>query len=545
MDIVMIDQTKQSTASLVASWEALQRIFIRPENKARQRLIKYMEQILFGLHDFLKEHVGITEDASLDELSDRFRDSTISVHPARKLADVIKAIIYDLAPHAVNVASPYFIGHMTSAIPFFMVHLHTIVAALNQNVVKLETSKVVSIWERQLLAKIHRLFFQKDASFYDYHIQNPESTLGAFVEDGTLANLSAMWVARNKRFPKTENFKGIEYEGFARALQFYKKDRAVILVSKMGHYSLRKAGGVLGIGNDNVIRVPINDQFQMDTHALDEIIQQLIKQNAAIIAVIAIAGTTETGTIDPINEIADICQKYGIHFHVDAAWGGPTLLSDKYKSLLLGIERADSVIVDGHKQLYMPMSCGMVYFKDPKAMDAVAYHSAYVNRPGSVDLGIRSIVGSRAATSLVLGNALEIMGKKGYALLIDHGIELAQEFAREIQKRPLFSLISSPQLNILTYRVVPEPIMEKWQNASFEEKQALNNTVNQINIRMQRLQRQSGNSFVSRTTLEKNGLQQVVLRSVLMNPMTSIEILREILDEQEAIYHNHLKVLSI
>ena len=534
-----MDQKKQSIASLVANWDALQRVFIRPENQARQRLVKYMEQILFGLHDFLKEHVGITEDASLDELSDRFRDSTINLHPARKLADVIKAIIYDLAPHAVNVASPYFIGHMTSAIPFFMVHLHTIVAALNQNVVKLETSKVVSIWERQLLAKIHRLFFQKDPSFYEYHIQNPESTLGAFVEDGTLANLTAMWVARNKRFPITENFKGIECEGFARALQYYKNDRAVILVSKMGHYSLRKAGGVLGIGNDNVIQIPINDQFQMNTQALEKNIQELNEQNVAIIAVIAIAGTTETGTIDPINDIADICQKYDIHFHVDAAWGGPTMLSEKYCELLSGIERADSIIVDGHKQFYMPMSCGMVYFKNPKAMDAVAYHSAYVNRPGSVDLGIRSIVGSRAATSLVLGNALEIMGKKGYALLIDHGIELAKEFASEIQTRPLFTLVSQPQLNILTYRVFPEPIKEKWQKASFEEKKELNHTINQINIRMQRLQRQAGNSFVSRTTLEKNGLKQVVLRSVLMNPITSMDIIREILDEQEAIYHNH------
>jgi len=540
----MMDQKKQTTASLVASWEALQRIFIRPENQARQRLVKYMEQILFGLHDFLKEHVGITEDASLDELSNRFRDSAINIHPARKLADVIKAIIYDLAPHAVNVASPYFVGHMTSAIPFFMVHLHTIVAALNQNVVKLETSKVVSIWERQLLAKIHRMFFQKDDTFYDYHIQNPKSTLGAFVEDGTLANLSAMWVARNSRFPKSDHFKGIESEGFARALQHYKKDRAVILVSKMGHYSLRKAGGVLGIGNDNVIRIPINDRFQMDTLSLEEHIQDLNKQNAAIIAVIAIAGTTETGTIDPINDIADICQKYGIHFHVDAAWGGPTLLSEKFNVLLSGIERADSVIVDGHKQFYMPMSCGMVYFKDPQAMDAVAYHSAYVNRPGSVDLGIRSIVGSRAATSLVLGNALEIMGKKGYALLIDHGIELAKEFANEIQKRSLFTLVSKPQLNILTYRVFPEPIIERWQKASQKEKQELNKTINQINIRIQRLQRQAGNSFVSRTTLEKNGLKQVVLRVVLMNPMTSMDILSDILDEQEAIYNNHLKIES-
>ncbi|KPA11091.1 glutamate decarboxylase [Candidatus Magnetomorum sp. HK-1] len=538
----MNSQKKQSTASLVANWESLQRIFIRPENDdGRQRLLKYMEQILFGLHDFLKEHVGITEDVSLQELSDRYMDSEINIHPSQKLADVIKSIIDDIAPHAVNVASPYFIGHMTSAIPFFMVHLHSIVAALNQNVVKLETSKVVSIWERQLISKIHRLIFQKGSSFYDKHIQNPKSTLGAFVEDGTLANLSAMWVARNKCFPECDGFKGVEKEGIGRALNFYAKDRAVILVSKMGHYSLRKAGGVLGIGNENVIRIPVNDSFQMDTNALESQIQELKDQNAAIIAIIAIAGTTETGTIDPINEISDICQKNSIHFHADAAWGGPTLLSDKYQHLLSGIERADSVTVDGHKQFYMPMSCGMVYFKHPQAMDAVAYHSAYVNRPGSVDLGIRSIVGSRAATSLVLGNALEIMGKKGYALLIDHGIELAKKFADEIQKRPLFELVSKPQLNILTYRVVPEYIQKEWKTATFDKKQSLNETINKINIRLQRLQRQAGISFVSRTTIEKNKLKQVVLRSVLMNPMTHMQIIQDILDEQESIYENHIK----
>jgi len=537
---------KQSTASLVADWEALQRIFIRPENdQGKDRLVKYMEQILFGLHDFLREHVGITEDVSLQELSDRYMDSDINCLPSRKLADVIKGIIDNIAPHAVNVASPYFIGHMTSAIPFFMVHLHTIVAALNQNVVKLETSKVVSIWERQLISKIHRLVFQKDDSFYQTHIQNPESTLGAFIEDGTLANLTAMWVARNKLFSECDGFKGIEIEGFSRALNVYKKKRAVILVSKMAHYSLRKSGGLLGIGNENVIRIPINNRFQVDKDILENQIKELTNNNVAIIAVIAIAGTTETGTIDPIHEIADICEKYTIHFHVDAAWGGPTLLSEKYSHLLSGLDRADSVTVDGHKQFYMPMSCGMVYFKDPQAMDAVAYHSAYVNRPGSVDLGIRSIVGSRAATSLVLGNALEIMGKKGYALLIDHGIELTKQFADEIQKRPLFELISEPQLNILTYRIIPEPIRKKWGTVSFEEKQILNETVNQINIRLQRLQRQAGKSFVSRTTIEKDGLKQVVLRSVLMNPMTTMSIIVEILDEQELIFVNHLKERSL
>jgi len=521
---------------LVADWKALERIFIRPENEAtRKTLVKYMEQILFGLHDFLKANVGITEEASLMELSDWFKDSTINKNPTRKLADVIKGIIKNIAPHAVNVASPYFIGHMTSAIPFFMVHLHTIVAALNQNVVKLETSKIVSIFERQVLAKIHRLIFKFDKDFYNLHIQNPDSTLGSFIEDGTLANLTAMWVIRNTALKKKNNFDGVEKEGINAAYKAYNIDKCVILVSQLAHYSLRKAGGVLGIGNENIIKIPMDQENKLDINKLKEIIQSF-DTKTKILAVIGIAGATETGSVDPLNEIAEICSKHNIHFHVDAAWGGPTLLSEKYNYKLSGIEKANSVTIDGHKQFYMPMSCGMVYFRDPKIMDSIAYHSAYVNRPGSVDLGIRSLVGSRAATSLVLGSALDIMGSRGYGLLINHGIDTAKEFANELKKRKLFQIATEPQLNIITYRIFPESLKQKWNESSHEQKKDINNTINNINITVQRLQREAGKSFVSRTTLYKENFSQVVLRSVIMNPMTDLNIIIEVLNEQENLY---------
>ena len=186
---------------LIADWANLIRTFIRPENEAsRLALFKYMEQILFGLNDFLKRHVGITEEISLKDLAGQYKKSEIAADPEKKLENVIQDLIENIAPHAVNVSSPYFIGHMTSAIPFFMVHLKTIVAALNQNVVKLETSKVVSVLEKQVLAKIHRLIFKNSPAFYETHVQNTRSTLGCFTEDGTLANITALWVARNALF---------------------------------------------------------------------------------------------------------------------------------------------------------------------------------------------------------------------------------------------------------------------------------------------------------------------------------------------------------
>ncbi len=532
--------TPKHPPRLIANWETLQRIFIQPESRAaKETLLKYMEQILFGLHEFLSRHVGITVEASLETLSRRFTDSAISEHPRKKLADVITDIINRIAPHAVNVSSPYFIGHMTSAIPFFMVHLATIVAALNQNVVKLETSKVVSILERQVLAQIHRLIFDKEKSFYDTHIQKPESALGSFVEDGTLANLTALWVARNSLLAPKNGFAGVESEGIAAAYQAYGIKRCVVLVSQLGHYSLRKAGGVLGIGNQNVMSIPVDPKTnRIELETLDKAVNKLQADGQTrILAVVGIAGATETGTVDPLPEMAALCRQHRIHFHVDAAWGGPTLCSDKYKHRMRGIEKADSVTIDGHKQFYMPMSCGMVLFRDPSHLDAVAYHAAYVNRPGSVDLGIRSLPGSRAAQSLILGSALDIMGSRGYALLIDHGIETARAFAREIASRALFEVCTPPELNILTYRVFPPALQEQWKTAGPDEQAAILRELNRINIAVQRLQREAGKSFVSRTTLRRPGCRdKVVLRAVIMNPMTQIDVLREILDEQTAIY---------
>jgi glutamate decarboxylase len=535
-----MDKNKKPT-ELIASWDTLQRIFIRPEDEqSRKTLLKYMEQILFGLHDFLNTNVGVTEEISLKELTMDFKDTLINKDPQKKLADVITDIIDKIAPKAVNVASPYFVGHMTSALPFFMVHLKTIITAINQNVNKLETSKVLSVIEKQILAKLHRLIFNKEENFYKKHVQSTDTSLGAFTTGGTTANITALWVARNKLFLPYQSFEGIENEGIAKTMQTYSLDRIVVLVQERAHFSLKKAGGVLGIGNKNIIPVPVDSKHRIDIKKLEKTIKELSNdKKTKIAAVVGIAGTTETGMIDPLCEMAQICKENSIFFHVDAAWGGPVLLSEKYSPLLKGIEKADSVTIDCHKQFYMPMTSGMVYFNDPLSMDQIAYHSNYVNRPGSVDIGIKTLEGSREANSLILDSSLKIMGSRGYALMIDHSIKTAKQFADEIKKRKIFQLVTYPELNIVTYRVAPEHLISKLSKASKEQKEKIENLINDINIKIQRKQREHGKSFVSRTRfkIEKNStIDCVVLRCVIMNPMTNIEILNEILDEQEEIF---------
>jgi putative pyridoxal-dependent aspartate 1-decarboxylase len=535
------DQNTAAFRKLVADWNSLMRTFIRPEDAAaRSVLLKYMEQILFGLQEFLKTHVGITQEISLRDLAGQYSNSHIPLTPEKKLDAVITELIEELAPRVVNVASPYFVGHMTAAIPFFMVHLKTIVTALNQNVVKIETSKLASVVEKQVLAKIHRLVYGFDDGFYGAHIQNVGTSLGGVTQDGTLANMTALWVARNRLLAPKDGFRGVEKEGLNAALKAYGLNRCVLLVSRLAHYSLKKAAGVLGIGTENAIAIDVDAKNRMDLNCLKATLAQLrgAAAKTAVLAIVGVAGTTETGTIDPLPEIAEICLQNRIHFHVDAAWGGPTLMSDRYALLLKGIELSDSVIIDGHKQLYMPMSCGLVLFKDPAAMDAIEYHANYIMRPGSVDLGTKSMAGSRAANSLILDYALKIMGKKGYALLIEHGIEVARELAAEIRKRPDFQLVTAPELNILTYRYCPAAMQTAFSKGSRQQQVEINGRLDRINVQIQRLQREAGRSFVSRTTLKVENLGPegiVVLRCVIMNPMTNLKILMEILDEQEAI----------
>lgn len=212
-----------------------------------------------------------------------------------------------------------------------MVHLKAIVAALNQNVVKLETSKVLSMVEKQLVAKIHRVIFKESEAFYRKHVQSPDTSLGSFMEGGTTANLTALWVARNRALGPKEGFGGVESEGIAAAYQAYDIDRCVVLVSRRGHYSLKKSGGVLGIGNSNIVSVDVDSHNRMDIDALERLLATYKKEGRTrVLAVVGIAGTTETGTVDPLPRIAEICRRENIHFHADAAWGGPTLLSEKY-----------------------------------------------------------------------------------------------------------------------------------------------------------------------------------------------------------------------
>nr|WP_319555943.1 putative pyridoxal-dependent aspartate 1-decarboxylase [uncultured Vibrio sp.] len=524
---------EQKTADV--SFESLLKIFTIPEGPD-STLTKIEEGLSRNLNQFLREHI-VAEEKPLREIEKDFSSAQIPEQP-EFVSDHTEHLLDTLVSHSVHTSAPSFIGHMTSALPYFLMPLSKIMIALNQNLVKIETSKAFTPLERQVLGMLHRLIYAQPNTFYDQWMHSANHSLGAFCSGGTIANITALWVARNKALKADGEFKGVEKEGLFKAMKHYGYEGLAVLVSERGHYSLKKAADVLGLGQEGLVAVKTDANNRIVVDDLKAKIIALEKQNIKPIAVIGVAGTTETGNVDPLAKIAEVCQEHDCHFHVDAAWGGATLMSNNYRNLLNGVELADSVTIDAHKQLYIPMGAGMVLFKDPDAMRSIEHHAQYILRKGSKDLGSHTLEGSRSGMAMLVYAAMHIISRPGYELLIDQSIDKARYFADLIKKQDDFELVSEPELCLLTYRYLPPNIREALEQAHGTQKEQLNELINQLTQFIQKRQRETGKSFVSRTTLNPEQwerLSTIVFRVVLANPLTSTDIFDAVLDEQREI----------
>lgn len=516
----------------VANLDTMRKVFTLPESES-STLAQIDREISENLRGFLQERI-VSGDIAPANLEQDFMDTKIPEDPMW-VSEQTEFLLSKVVAQSVHTSSPRFIGHMTSALPYFMLPLAKIMIALNQNVVKIETSKVFTPLERQVIGMLHRLVYNFSDDFYQKWTQSFGHSLGVMCSGGTIANMTGLWVARNKRLGPMNGFLGVAEEGLYKALKFYGYEDAVILVSERGHYSISKAADLIGLGRSQVLRIPVDSRHKIDLKALESKLKTLRQQKTLILAIVGIAGTTETGNVDPLDELAAIAQTYETSFHVDAAWGGPTLFSQKHKHLLKGIERADSVAFDAHKQLYVPMGAGMVLFKDPESLGSIEHHAQYIIRQGSRDIGKHTLEGSRGGMAMLVHSALRIIGKRGYEILIDEGIAKAALFAKMIRSDPEFELITAPELNLLTYRYVPPLARELLHSKNPQIVKSANDILSNLTESIQKRQRQEGKTFVSRTRLQSPayGFHPVsVFRVVLANPLTTRAILAEILEEE-------------
>lgn len=488
----------------------------------------------------VQENLITTPGIDLEALQLQFTHFNLPICP-QDFNDYYQKLHQYVFPYVVNTASSRFIGHMTSVLPDFIHKINKLIILLNQNVVKIETSKALTFLEREALAMLHSSFYNFNEHFYNRHLQNPTSSLGAVVSSGTLSNLMALYVARNNAFPENGSFKGISEEGLIEALQHYGYKNSVIMISPLLHYSFEKAASLLGIGIKNIKLIPLTEQYTIDCNALRKKIIEYKNAKIHIMAIVGIAGATETGTIDPLEKIAALAEEFDIYFHVDAAFGGPLIFSDTYRDKLKGIDYADSISVCGHKQLYLPMGISLCLFKDPKKMNSINTIADYQANAESYDFGKSSLEGSRSALSLLLHASLHLLGKTGYEQIINIGMRNTFFLKNCLLENDAFELLLDPVINIINYRYIPKKLRTKAKNGFLTKEE--NKYIDQVNALLQGQQFIQGKTFVSKTYIpsHKYDTEVLTLRCVLANPLTTIEDIDEVLNDQLKIASIHIE----
>jgi glutamate/tyrosine decarboxylase-like PLP-dependent enzyme len=293
----------------------------------------------------------------------------------------------------------------------------------------------------------------------------------------------------------------------------------VCYVSEESHYSVLMAANVLGVGFENVIKVPTDTDGRMRVDKLDEEIQRTKSNGQTPFCVVATAGTTVRGAFDPIKAIAEICSEHNIWFHVDAAWGGSCMFSAKHRNLMDGVELADSVCWDAHKMMGVPLICSAFLIKRPEVLRKICSHGdvahyLFHGETEDVDLGRISLQCGRRNDALKLFLAWREIGDAGWARKIESYVDLADYLESIVTSHEKLEMMSSRVWSNLCFRYTVEGIDHDDVNDQIRERLV-----------------KSGDFMVSKSNV--NG--HVILRSVVANPGVTRESLDRFILEVETI----------
>ncbi len=345
-------------------------------------------------------------------------------------SDLLEKLL-PLVQGGMNPAHPGYLGHMDPIASTASILGDAIAAQMNNNLLSVEMSPTLSRLEQAVLRQLARQQFGL----------GPQSG-GLLLSGGSLANLQALAVARNHHFPVQAH--GLGVLGL----------RPVLLASEAAHTSLQKAAMLLGLGSEAVLPVATDAQGRMRLEAARQVLADARLLGQQPFCLVATAGTTVTGSIDPLPELAVLAREAGLWFHVDASFGGALAFSDRHRDRLQGIEQADSVTFNPQKWLCVTKTCAALLVRDWAGMtDCFRTAAPYMTEDDDlINLGEVSVQGTRHADILKLWLTLCHFGRQGCGELVDRSLALAACFRRRLEQRPELEAVVEPTLNIFCIR---------------------------------------------------------------------------------------------
>jgi L-2,4-diaminobutyrate decarboxylase len=410
----------------------------------------------------------------------------------RPLADILTSLQRDVLPDCNHLTHPRSMGHQVSAPLPVAVWTEALTAALNQSGAVWEMSPVGTVVEAQVVRWM--------ADLVGY---GPEAG-GTFTSGGTDGTFAGLLAARHATYP----------DAWRHGLG---PNPPVVVCGEHAHYGVARAVGELGIGTNHIVSIPSRN-FQMDVSVLERELERLRAANGTIMAVVATAGTTATGSFDDLGRIGPLCERLGLWLHVDGAHGASALLSSRHRHRLTGIHHARSIAWDPHKMMLMPLTASVVLVRNEGDLEAAfSQRAPYLFHGGdgerSWDQGLRTFQCSRRIDAFKVWVAIQRHGADGLASLYDHLCDTASTLRALIANRPDFESMHEPESNILCFRYVGHGGLSDLH-------------LDDLNVRMRTAFNHGGEGWITTTVL--GGRR--VLRVTMMNPRTTTADLASVLD---------------
>ncbi|MBE0688327.1 MAG: aminotransferase class V-fold PLP-dependent enzyme [Anaerolineaceae bacterium] len=455
--------------------------------KVGYQLVDQIAEFLDGL-----PQRPVTSDESPQKIRALLGTDQIPEHGS-PVGDLFNEVTDLLFNHSLFNGHPRFWGYITSSAAPIGALADFLASSVNSNVAAAKLSPIASEIEAQTIRWLADL------------IGYPRTCGGLLVSGGNMANFIGFLAARKLKAPWDSDKQGLSEEN----------KRPVVYVSKETHTWIDKAVELFGLVANSVRWIETNNEQQMDMVALEQQIIADLAENHLPFLVVGTAGTVGTGAIDPLPEIAAICKKYNLWFHVDGAYGAPLVILPDAPIQLKGLREADSIALDPHKWLYSPLEAGCTLVRNPNHMlETFSHHPVYYNFDGkeedpAINYHEFGLQNSRGFRALKVWLGLRQVGREGYIQMISDDIALSQHLFETIGNYQELQAVTQ-NLSITTFRFVPKDL----SNTSLDVESYLNKLNEELLNRLQ----SSGEAFVSNAVVEGKYL----LRACIVNFRTTL-----------------------
>ncbi len=398
--------------------------FIEPKGENEQYITAFFSEVTKQL---IKNRGNAYENELVPKSKedDTFVNDLNSSHNLEHVLDKLSIIYND----SMNASSVGYIGQMDSIPNIGAIIGDLVTASINNNMLANEMSPLLT-WLEQSVIQLFAKWFGFD-----------QNSGGIMTGGGTLANIQALTVARNSKL------------AISNGNLFGLKKQPVFFASEHCHSSIDKAGMLLGIGTDNVIKIKTNEKGRLLIDDLKLKIDESIAADKVPFAIVSTYGTTNSGALDDVDKIQSICEEFDLWHHIDAIYGGAMVLSQNQKHLCPAFNKADSIGFNPQKWMFVSKTCSLLIFKDFSQVESNFKIAApYVTQNNKVNLGEYGIQGSRHASILKLWLSLYLIGKNAYAKMIDLNMTITQLFSQYILAHNHLELYTKPDLNIILFR---------------------------------------------------------------------------------------------